>query len=48
MVLIFRLLAVYYTNYVSSPYRLERVHLLFRVETSPFLTIQDIPEGCIA
>jgi hypothetical protein len=46
--LIFRPLAVYCTSCVSSHCHLERVHLPFRVETSPFLTIQDIPEGCIA
>jgi hypothetical protein len=46
--LIFRLLAVCCTSCVSSHCHLERVHLPFRAETSPFLTIQDIPEGCIA
>jgi hypothetical protein len=45
--LICRLLAAYCTSCVSSHCHLERVHLPFRVETSPFLTIQDIPEGCI-
>jgi hypothetical protein len=46
--LISRPLAVYCTSCVSSRCHLERVHWPFRVETSPFLTIQDIPEGCIA